>query len=331
MHRSTAWNTTEGLRVDTGMYLHRHGADLRPQGHRRRQARAGGLPRRGGPARRRPRGDVRRRRRPQQRRARRPGGRHDRACWCAPASSVRTRWTVGPQTNSRCSPTTSSTRSPTCRSCWGCSRDACRVKIIRSDDVSLSRDWLVEVGQPGGGLDKGSDAMGRRGEHAVVLGASMGGLLSRPRAERLLRPGDRGGARRADRSRRTPRRGVPQSRQPHVLLSRCGQIAEELFPGLLDELVADGAHCWSDGDLSRFHVFFGGHLVTRTGSIPDPGVADDPLTPAGRSSNVTSGAGCGASRTFRSSTVTTSSTSPRPTVGSRASCSTVTPTAAPWS
>ncbi|GAB7066509.1 FAD-dependent monooxygenase [Mycolicibacterium hodleri] len=68
-----------------------------------------------------------------------------------------------------------------------------------------------------------------------------------------------------------PRRGVPQSRQPHVLMSRCGEIVEELFPGLLDELVADGAHCWNDGDLSRFHVFFGGHLVTRTGSIPSPG------------------------------------------------------------
>lgn len=68
-----------------------------------------------------------------------------------------------------------------------------------------------------------------------------------------------------------PRRGVPQSRQPHVLLSRCGEIVEELFPGLLRELVADGAHCWNDGDLSRFHVFFGGHLVTRTGSIPNPG------------------------------------------------------------
>lgn len=66
------------------------------------------------------------------------------------------------------------------------------------------------------------------------------------------------------------RRGVPQSRQPHVLMSRCGEIVEELFPGLLDELVTDGAHCWNDGDLSRFHVFFGGHLVTHTGSIPNP-------------------------------------------------------------
>ena len=33
-----------------------------------------------------------------------------RGFWCAPGSSGRRRWTVGPQTNSRCSPTTSSTR-----------------------------------------------------------------------------------------------------------------------------------------------------------------------------------------------------------------------------
>ena len=44
MHRSTSWNTTEGLRIDTGMYLHRHGGDLGPQGHRRRQAGARGFP-----------------------------------------------------------------------------------------------------------------------------------------------------------------------------------------------------------------------------------------------------------------------------------------------
>ena len=111
--------------------------------------------------------------------------------------------------------------------------------------------------------------MERRGEHAVVLGASMGGLL----AARVLSDFyDRVSV--VDRDELTdeavPRRGVPQSRQPHVLLSRCGEIAEELFPGLLDELVADGAHCWNDGDLSRFHVFFGGHLVTRTGTIPNP-------------------------------------------------------------
>jgi hypothetical protein len=34
------------------------------------------------------------------------------------------------------------------------------------------------------------------------------------------------------------RRGVPQGRQPHLLLARSWQILEELFPGFLDELVA---------------------------------------------------------------------------------------------
>jgi 2-polyprenyl-6-methoxyphenol hydroxylase-like FAD-dependent oxidoreductase len=111
--------------------------------------------------------------------------------------------------------------------------------------------------------------MGRLGEHAVILGASMGGLL----AARVLSDFyDRITVVERDEltDQAVPRRGVPQSRQPHVLMSRCGEIVEELFPGLLDELVADGAHCWNDGDLSRFHVFFGGHLVTRTGSIPNP-------------------------------------------------------------
>jgi 2-polyprenyl-6-methoxyphenol hydroxylase-like FAD-dependent oxidoreductase len=66
------------------------------------------------------------------------------------------------------------------------------------------------------------------------------------------------------------RRGVPQSRQPHVMLARCGEIAEELFPGLLAEMVAAGAHRWADGDLSRMRVDFGGHLLKQQGTIPDP-------------------------------------------------------------
>lgn len=67
-----------------------------------------------------------------------------------------------------------------------------------------------------------------------------------------------------------PRRGVPQSRQPHVVLARCGQILEELFPGIGDELVGDGAHEWRDGDLSRLYTRFGGHLITQSGRIQDP-------------------------------------------------------------
>lgn len=111
--------------------------------------------------------------------------------------------------------------------------------------------------------------MARIGEHAVVLGASMGGLLA---ARVLTDFYDRVTVVERDELTDLPdaRRGVPQGRQPHVLLARCGQVMEELFPGILDDLIAEGAHRWSDGDLTRFHVFFGGHLIKHSGAIPQP-------------------------------------------------------------
>lgn len=111
--------------------------------------------------------------------------------------------------------------------------------------------------------------MVRIGEHAVVLGGSMAGLL----AARVLSDFyDRVTVVERDALSDEPvaRRGVPQSRQPHVLLARCGEIAEELFPGILDEMVAGGAHRWDDGDLSRIHATFNGHLLHQSGTIPDP-------------------------------------------------------------
>jgi 2-polyprenyl-6-methoxyphenol hydroxylase-like FAD-dependent oxidoreductase len=78
------------------------------------------------------------------------------------------------------------------------------------------------------------------GDHAVVLGASMGGLaVARVLADayrrvtvvdrdRLPAPG-------------VQRRGVPQGRHAHGLLARGREALEELFPGLTDELVARGA------------------------------------------------------------------------------------------
>src|SRR5215218_2024707 len=78
------------------------------------------------------------------------------------------------------------------------------------------------------------------GDHAVVLGASMGGLaVARVLADayrrvtvvdrdRLPAPG-------------VQRRGVPQGRHAHGLLARGREVLEELFPGLTDELVAQGA------------------------------------------------------------------------------------------
>jgi 2-polyprenyl-6-methoxyphenol hydroxylase-like FAD-dependent oxidoreductase len=111
--------------------------------------------------------------------------------------------------------------------------------------------------------------MSTRGSNAVVLGASMSGLLAaRVLAEhyrtvtvieRDVLPDDP-----------ENRRGVPQGRQPHVLLARCAQILEELFPGILDELVAGGAPVWNDGDLSKLWGSFGGHRLVRSAALADP-------------------------------------------------------------
>jgi 2-polyprenyl-6-methoxyphenol hydroxylase-like FAD-dependent oxidoreductase len=110
--------------------------------------------------------------------------------------------------------------------------------------------------------------MPERRDRAIVLGASMGGLLAArvladsyrtvTVVERDVLPTDP-----------VNRRGVPQGRHPHALLGRGVEILEELFPGFFDQLVADGAVKWNDGDLSRFWSTFGGHLMVRT-ALPDP-------------------------------------------------------------
>jgi 2-polyprenyl-6-methoxyphenol hydroxylase-like FAD-dependent oxidoreductase len=106
------------------------------------------------------------------------------------------------------------------------------------------------------------------GGHAVVLGASMSGLL----AARVLSDFYRtvtvverdvlptGSAQ---------RRGVPQGQHAHALWARGSQILDALFPGFLAELIADGCMVWDDGDFSRFCVSFGGHPFVRSGSFPD--------------------------------------------------------------
>ena len=84
------------------------------------------------------------------------------------------------------------------------------------------------------------DSMSRNGERAVVLGASMAGLL----AARVLADAfgqvtvvDRDALPEAS----AQRRGVPQGRHAHALLARGQQALEELFGGLTAELVAHGA------------------------------------------------------------------------------------------
>lgn len=94
------------------------------------------------------------------------------------------------------------------------------------------------------------------GEHAVVFGASMGGLLAaRVLAEAYERVtvierdalpviGD-------------DRKGVPQGRHVHQLLPSGQNVLEELFPGLIDDLAAGGALRARALEQVRFSV--GGH------------------------------------------------------------------------
>ncbi len=103
------------------------------------------------------------------------------------------------------------------------------------------------------------------GNHAVVLGGSMAGLLAARSladffdmvtvVERDPLPGTD-----------AVRRGVPQGRHLHALLARGAQVIEEFFPGVLDELVLDGAQYFDGQDLSRLHYSVGGHLLARSGS-----------------------------------------------------------------
>lgn len=99
------------------------------------------------------------------------------------------------------------------------------------------------------------------GKRAVVLGASMGGLLA-ARAladffetvtlvERDVLPDGR-----------DQRRGVPQGRHAHGLLSGGLQALAELFPGLPEELAADGATVLGGASLSLVSLTF-----VATGSI----------------------------------------------------------------
>ncbi|WP_216843896.1 FAD-dependent oxidoreductase [Phytoactinopolyspora alkaliphila] len=106
------------------------------------------------------------------------------------------------------------------------------------------------------------------GDHAVVLGAGVGGLLAArvladayERVTLVERDTLPGGA--------EHRRGVPQARHVHALLPRGSQILEELFPGILQELVAGGVPLLDN--FTSLHFSVAGHVL-----CPKP-VADEPV------------------------------------------------------
>ncbi|WP_375486384.1 hypothetical protein [uncultured Mycobacterium sp.] len=99
-------------------------------------------------------------------------------------------------------------------------------------------------------LDESGCAMAKVGDRAVVLGASMADLLA-ARAlsdffetvtvvDRDMLPEEH-----------TNRRGIPQGRHLHALLAGGAKALEKLFPGILDELVADRAPYFDGGDSSK--------------------------------------------------------------------------------
>jgi 2-polyprenyl-6-methoxyphenol hydroxylase-like FAD-dependent oxidoreductase len=121
--------------------------------------------------------------------------------------------------------------------------------------------------------------MQRIGGHAVVLGAGMGGLL----AARVLTDAYR----RVTVVERDPlpvaaeqRRGVPHGRHAHLLVPGGAQVLGELFPGLLDELVAAGAP--AIGDLAEVRFAPGGRLLRLQGrpAGPSPYPASRPFLEA---------------------------------------------------
>lgn len=113
------------------------------------------------------------------------------------------------------------------------------------------------------------DSPNRLGEHAVVLGAGIAGLLA---ARVLSEFYDSVSVVERDRLPDHPchRRGIPQGRHAHNFHSRGLQVLDELFPGMLEDLSRAGAVVVDDGDLSRFYVRFGRYELKHSGTFTDP-------------------------------------------------------------
>ena len=109
--------------------------------------------------------------------------------------------------------------------------------------------------------------MSTRGTRAVVLGASMAGLLAaRVLSERF----DSVTVVERDELPETgeTRRGVPQARHAHILLPRGVQALDALFPGLLDSLADEGVPVVLEPREFRFDL--GGHLFRMEGDPIEP-------------------------------------------------------------
>ena len=112
--------------------------------------------------------------------------------------------------------------------------------------------------------------MRKIGDHAAVLGASMGGLLATrvlAHAYRRVTIIERDSLPESG----LDRKGVPQGRHAHALLPRGAQILDEFFPGLLADLEAAGVPVLRAP--REFRFVFGGHLLCQDGEPAEPGYA----------------------------------------------------------
>jgi 2-polyprenyl-6-methoxyphenol hydroxylase-like FAD-dependent oxidoreductase len=107
--------------------------------------------------------------------------------------------------------------------------------------------------------EKARDMVGRTESHAVVIGASMAGLLG---ARALADAYERVTIVERDRLPAVGegRKAVPQGRHVHLLLPAGRRCLDELLPGLGEQLIAAGASPFGPDEL-RFEV--AGHVITR--------------------------------------------------------------------
>ncbi|HET7889099.1 MAG TPA: FAD-binding monooxygenase, partial [Bradyrhizobium sp.] len=98
------------------------------------------------------------------------------------------------------------------------------------------------------------------GKHAIVIGASMGGLLA-ARAVSDFYQHVTVLERDAFPEQDVPRKGVPQGQHAHGLLARGRQVIEDFFPGWTDEVVASGG---ARGDIANDTIWIGHGVTLKT-------------------------------------------------------------------
>jgi 2-polyprenyl-6-methoxyphenol hydroxylase-like FAD-dependent oxidoreductase len=103
--------------------------------------------------------------------------------------------------------------------------------------------------------------MSKQHNHAIVIGASMGGLLAARALSNHFQQVtvlERDGFPPDD----VPRKGVPQGRHAHGLLARGREVIEDFFPGWTDEVVAAGGLF---GDIANDVHWIGHGVRLKTG------------------------------------------------------------------